>query len=439
MKKLLFSLCVLLSVTAVPLTSCSSDDPDPDNGSQIKPDVEVADPEGTITLSMRNYDNGRTWLGNIYIDDENFCGSGEVYFASVGAVKGLGNVTNIPKSGWARQVSVIPGHGYVAYDSYKQKYYRIYVVDNILTTGNLIIGAEVKYQEPFKGLDQDISIDSTNYSFNGEGQTHTIWFKNSNIVLFDVEASESWCKVSKVSSLNEPFLYNGIAITVDKMNSGPKKCTVKISTAYNKERVINVEYLGFEPYVKIGDASELSNVPWQGDSYYIPIESNCLETLEFSHSDWTKVSISDNRLKIVVSENPFREERTDIIKVSSSIGINEDIQISVKQDWHKYIENWRESWSTTGEFPSNPGTGNHRQFRFKTSYHPGEIECITDYGDQPEWFTVDFRWNGANGYTDGYVDVENVDINDTGKARTATVTLKSTDGENSLVYTIKQY
>lgn len=30
--------------------SCSSDDPDPDNGEQIKPGTEVADPTGTVLL-----------------------------------------------------------------------------------------------------------------------------------------------------------------------------------------------------------------------------------------------------------------------------------------------------------------------------------------------------------------------------------------------------
>ncbi len=106
------------------------------------------DPVDTVYLSMRNSNNGKTYLDNIYIHNENFTGYG-CTFVDIGSVHGLGDVDYIPKSGWADQVSVMPGHGYVAYDEYAEIYYRIYVIADIESTSGGIIGADIKYQKPF--------------------------------------------------------------------------------------------------------------------------------------------------------------------------------------------------------------------------------------------------------------------------------------------------
>lgn len=430
---------LLLVITfSLTFTSCGKDDDEPN---LPNPNEVIPDPSGTISISMRN--NNQTSLDGLQIGaDNNFHGAGWM-FSDLGKMNGIGNLKNIPENGWASRVSVNPGHGYIACqrlnngNSALYMFYRIFVTDYIYAAGTQgIIGADIKYLKNFKGLDQEIIIDTSNSIFDGEGGTHTIWFKNNSITLFDIEVSESWCTAKKVSSHNEPFLYNGIEINVPKMNSTHKKCTVKLKTAYNRECTVNVEYQGFEPLVKIGDAHELSHIPWEGKSYNIPIESNCIETLLFSYPDWTKVSINGNQLTIAVSENPQREKREDKITILSSIGLNGDIKINIAQDWHKYIEN--AYGDCTRKFDSNPGTGNHYQFRFNTSYHPGELECITDFSHQKEWFTVRFRWNGANGYSDGWIDIENVAINNTGKVRSAKVILKANDGENSLIYTIIQ-
>lgn len=88
MKKHYFYFSLLaITAMAVAATSCSKeeiDTPVTDPGSD--PTVEVPDPEGTITLSMRN--NKGTYLDdNFYIDDaDNFSGG---YFVSLGEMKGL--------------------------------------------------------------------------------------------------------------------------------------------------------------------------------------------------------------------------------------------------------------------------------------------------------------------------------------------------------------
>lgn len=160
-------LCMLCGAVAM-CSSCSSDDELAPGG--IDPDKNVPDPIGTITLSMRDYNNGDTYLDNIfYIKNENFKGDNS-YFASVGSIKGLGNVANIPTTGWASQVAVIPGHGYVAYNKWgDKKFYRIYVTDYITSTGGGIIGAEVKYQAPFKGKDEAIALDVQSLTIPMEG------------------------------------------------------------------------------------------------------------------------------------------------------------------------------------------------------------------------------------------------------------------------------
>lgn len=437
-KFLKYLMLLLVTTLSLTFTACGGDDDEPN---LFNPDEVIQDPTGTISISMRN--NNLTSLDGLQIGaDDNFHGDGWM-FSDLGKMNGIGNINNIPENGWASKVSVNSNHGYVACrrlnngNTTSYVFYRIFVTDYLYaaeTEG--VIGAQVKYLKDFKGLDQEIIIDASNTIFDGEGGTHTIWFKNKSITLFDIEVSEPWCTAKKVSSNNEPFLYNGIEISVPKMNSSPKKCTVKLRTAYNKECVVNVEYKGFEPLIKIGDTDELSFVPWEGKSYDIPIESNCKETLLFSNPSWTKVSLHENQLTIFVYENPEREKREDNIIIQSSIGLNEDIKINVVQDWHKYINN--AYGDCIREFDSNPGTGNHYQFRFNTSYHPGELDCFTDFSDNNEWFTVRFRWNGANGYSDGWVDIENVAINNTGNTRSAKVILQSNDGENSLIYTIIQ-
>ncbi|MBQ7427056.1 MAG: DUF5036 family protein [Prevotella sp.] len=117
-------------------------------------DEDVSDPEGTISLKMRNADNGSTGIkfGNdkFYISKENnFRGyHGYISVADVGEVKGLSSIKNVPNSGWARDVSVDPGHGYVVKSD--KEYMRIYVESWIKgADSGGIIGANVKYQSPW--------------------------------------------------------------------------------------------------------------------------------------------------------------------------------------------------------------------------------------------------------------------------------------------------
>ena len=82
---------------------------------------------------------------------------------SVGEVKGLGNITKIPKTGFTNMVSYDVGFGYVIRyatpeifnDSFvehsrlKETYARMYVVERIVSN-NAVTGVKVRYQYPFE-------------------------------------------------------------------------------------------------------------------------------------------------------------------------------------------------------------------------------------------------------------------------------------------------
>ncbi|MBQ7462761.1 MAG: DUF5036 family protein [Bacteroidaceae bacterium] len=240
---------MMVAMLSVGFVSCGDDDDivSPDSGQPINPSTPVNDPEGTIALSMRNADNGKTYLDNIYIDKENFKGAS---FASIGAVSGLGNVSTIPTSGWAEQMSVIAGNGYVAYSN--NQFYRIYVVSDIAGTSGGVIGADIKYQKPFKGVDEAIQLPKTEVTFNANAGSTEIIFKNQNIVVYSVGSDQNWCQVQNCSTNDKYFLYNGVHIScLQNSSSLSREATITIETAYDKKVTIKVTQAGQAPFLSL--------------------------------------------------------------------------------------------------------------------------------------------------------------------------------------------
>lgn len=247
MKKHYFYFSLLaIAAMAVAATSCSKEEIDPpgtDPGSD--PTVEVPDPEGTITLSMRN-DRG-TYLDNFYIDDaDNFSGG---YFVSLGEMKGLGNVTRIPKHGWSNKAAVVPGNGYVAYDSY-DGFYRLFVTSYTVNTMNEIIGADVKYQTPFYPTEA-IKLPLQALEFGQAGGSQNIVFDNENIVPFIVSSSADWCQVYTSSTLDYSFLTDGIIVTVTPNEGAQREATVSIMDSNYNIQEISIIQAGAEPYLSL--------------------------------------------------------------------------------------------------------------------------------------------------------------------------------------------
>ena len=197
-----------MTVGILALSSCGGDEPDPNGGEIINPTKPVADPDGTITLSMRDYDNGETYiLDRIYIKNENFKGAD---IASVGSVNGLGNVSTIPTTGWTNEVAVVPGNGYVAYLDNRDMFVRIYVIDYITSTGGGIMGADVKYQYPFKGVDEALKPEKTSVTLSAYPSVEGILMTNTSFIPFYVSTDATWLKASRISAYDTHVLYNGV-------------------------------------------------------------------------------------------------------------------------------------------------------------------------------------------------------------------------------------
>lgn len=314
-----YPLFVIIISALTALSSCDKNDdtffneiPDIDNPFEILPD-----PEGTIQLSMRDDDNGKTLLDNIYISDENFASyyryttpEGPVLyvtFVSLGNMSGLANVKQIPTTGWASKVAVVPGNGYIAYDNLTGSYYRLYVTDYIVSTTGGIIGADVKYQVPFYGKDEAILPETESLTFPANGGTQTVVFKNQGIVPFDIETDVSWCSVQKASTNDYSFLTNAIAITVEG-SSDTEAATGKITlkTIYGKETVINITRSGKEPFIttesssiSLTAAKQTKNVSFESN-----IEQDDLTVT--SSAAWCKAEFSGTTSGLQIMSNEIK-------------------------------------------------------------------------------------------------------------------------------------
>ena len=241
---------------AMSVIACSSDD-STDGDGNIKPDVNVNDPAGTVSLSMMkgpSISEGATGIGGSYIyigNDYNFDGGS---FISLGTVKGLGNVSYIPTTGWADKVSVRNNNGYVAYSH--GTFYRIFVEKEIVGTTGGIIGYDVKYQAPFKGKDLELELPATSVSFDKNGGTENIVFNNKEFVVFTAKSSENWCQIIPTSTYNYSFLSNGIQIEVYPSDvAATTEATITLTTAYGKKKEIKVTRGGVDPYLTLNETS----------------------------------------------------------------------------------------------------------------------------------------------------------------------------------------
>lgn len=182
----------MLCLCLLPACGDSNGD-EPDNPNPINPDKEVADPAGTVKLSMRSEaaaGDSKTKLdGDLWIDGADNFYSNRGYIVDIGSVKGLGNIGYIPKAGYAKRVAVTPGHGYIWCDTYN--YYRIYVSNYTKNAAGEIIGADIKYQEPFYGIDEVLKPTEASLTFDPDSYEARIEFENTSIIPFKVTVSSS--------------------------------------------------------------------------------------------------------------------------------------------------------------------------------------------------------------------------------------------------------
>lgn len=295
LSKLTLGFALLAGVLAVPSCKDGDEPDDPNKPENVDPSKPVNDPVGTVTMRMRN--DNETKLGQMIVSPENNFSCQRGMIASLGPVAGLGNITDIPLSGWSDNVAVVIGNGYVYYDG--NQYYRIYAVQWLKEAGTVdaILGVELKYQAPFKGMDEELLPESPALSFSDEGGTDEIRFTNTPVIPFTVESDADWCRVARWASSdkNENFLYDGIEVTVlpnDEMEESRAKITVK--TLYGKRTVINVTRSGQAPSILFpnGESEYVrEDVSAKGETSTISLTTN-VESEDFkavSNVDWIVV------------------------------------------------------------------------------------------------------------------------------------------------------
>lgn len=467
---------LLGSVLIASMVACSSGEPDgPDNPDDptgvVDPNEQVPDPVGTISLAMRDKNNGETYLDGIVIVNENFMGdyrAGQTLFACIGEVKGLGNVSYIPKYGWSTQVRVTPGSGYVVYRANggtEGKFYRIYVERYITDTNGGIIGADIKYQEPFGGSDEEIKLQQTALSFDKNGGSQALFFDNEHVIQFtaSVEPAVPWCSVQKASSLSNAAFSDGIVVSVQKIAMEPTSAKVILTTKAGKTKEIVVSYAGMEPYATVvGDLSVLSEVDFNGGTYDVGLSTNCREYTEVGASaSWVSANIVNvtasmraNALKIRsvegkavsradefndaldsynirfhVQQNSDKYERECTVGVYS-LGLSESVSQSVTQ---KRYASLVYSYSDENEKSHTISAANSQYdsfyFYFSTS-HYDDVELSVDYGGgQEAWFEAEL--------SPTKIRVYNVQNNPSEEERVATLTL-TLDNLKPLVFTLIQ-
>ena len=311
-----FSFFRTLAAVALLSVSCSkSDAVDPND-----PNAQLPDPSGTITLSMRNANSGTTYLAdtNIYIDKaDNFTGA---TFVSLGPVRGLGNVNYIPKTGWVSTVAVVPGEGYVAYSN--GTFYRIYVTGYTTNVSNEIIGAEVKYQTPFGGADEAITVANTTQTFGADSEVRDILFTNKGVIPCMV-AAEGACTASLIYADDYSFLPIGVRVEVKKNDFAFEQYgKVVVATATGRITEIAVKQQGgapaiwFEPStltLEYNETKRSAKIQTNADVNFNEIELSC-------DADWCKVSNVWRTVTLEVEQNDTEVSRSTTLMARTKDG-----------------------------------------------------------------------------------------------------------------------
>ncbi len=196
----------------------------------------------------------------------------------------------------------------MSYNRHADEYYRIYVVDYMegATTGG-IIGANIKYQKPFRGLDEEISLQQDKVMLSSLGGSEQLVFDNQSIVPFKVKSSADWCRVQKASTRDEYFLYDAVVISCDKTYAAEEtKATVTIETLFGKKKKIEVTRAGYGEFIRISESKLDFGFNTNNADKSIKVYTNVVpkDIKVTSNTDWLKAEMSGRKYK------PEREIRS---------------------------------------------------------------------------------------------------------------------------------
>ena len=302
----------MLCLCLLPACGDSNGD-EPDNPNPVNPDKEVADPAGTVKLSMRSeaaVGDSKTKLGNrLWIDgaDNFYADYGAI--VDLGGMKGLGNVGYIPKTGYVSKVAVTPGNGYVWANTFNGDFYRIYVTNYTQNSAGEIIGADIKYQTPFYGKDEALKPSDTSLSVSGDGGEASVVFENNSIIPFTVKSDKDWIRSYPSSTLDYSILKNAITFYIEPATTTESEtATVTATTGYDKSTTITITRLGVAPTLSIPDDAVNKTIDANVTEYRLPIATN----LDFndltvkSSADWATVELVDGSSRTAAVANSIR-------------------------------------------------------------------------------------------------------------------------------------
>lgn len=302
----------MLCLCLLPACGDSNGD-EPDNPNPINPDKEVADPAGTVKLSMRSeaaVGDSKTKLdGYLWIDgaDNFYAYYGRI--VDLGGMKGLGNVGYIPKTGYVEKVAVTPGNGYIWANTYNGDFYRIYVTNYTQNTSGEIIGADIKYQTPFYGKDEALKPSDTSLSVSSDGGEASVVFENNSIIPFTVKTDMDWVRAMRSSTLDYSVLTNAITFYIEPATTTESEtATVTATTYYDKSTTITITRLGVAPTLSIPNDAANKEIDANATEYRLPITTN----LDFndltvkSSADWATVELVNGSSRTAAIANSIR-------------------------------------------------------------------------------------------------------------------------------------
>lgn len=135
---------ILMSATIALNTGCDKDD-------------NATEPIDAVTLNMLNETNGKTMLGDLFINKSNNFRTSVSWLADVGKTSGVGASIEPKTNNLVSEAAVIPGHLYQVFNEAMRRfpsgttavqlgaeYYKIYV-KSLIETEDELTGAVVKY------------------------------------------------------------------------------------------------------------------------------------------------------------------------------------------------------------------------------------------------------------------------------------------------------
>ena len=128
----------------------------------------------------------------------------------------------------------------------KFTYYRIYVIDYVKNAIGEIIGADIKYQRGFNGVEEELKPTEKTTYVNAYSNEAEITFDNNTIIPFSLVFFNSDLSVSVLPSNNNNGPYSAIRIYRNERFEPGYRSSIFIKPLYGKQLEIIIKTKGSE-------------------------------------------------------------------------------------------------------------------------------------------------------------------------------------------------